>query len=60
MATASLIAAPGLNGRSFPDLDMLNPYTNAKNDTQFKASTTFAAYHMTQCCFSRSAWKCLA
>jgi len=40
MQAAGLIDAPGLNGKSFPDLDMLNPYKNAKNDTQFQAQMT--------------------
>lgn len=40
MQAAGLIDAPGLNGKSFPDLDMLNPYKNAKDDTQFQAQMT--------------------
>jgi len=36
----SLINVKGLNGKSFPDLDMLNPYTNAATDADFKAQMT--------------------
>jgi hypothetical protein len=39
MQEAGLIGAVGLNGKSFPDLDMLNPYKNSKNDTQFQVRT---------------------
>lgn len=34
------IGVRGLNGNSFPDLDMLNPYSNARNDSNFRAQMT--------------------
>jgi hypothetical protein len=35
---APLIATAGIDARgSFPDLDMLNPYTNARDDPNFRA-----------------------
>jgi hypothetical protein len=35
-----LINVDGLNGKSFPDLDMLNPYTNSSSDPDFRAQMT--------------------
>jgi hypothetical protein len=44
MSGASLIGGPSFNSvGSFPDLDMLNPYTNASSDPNFKAQMTFWA-----------------
>lgn len=43
-AMSQFIDVPGKgNGRSFPDLDMLNPYVNASTDADFKMQMTLWA-----------------